>query len=41
MAHVFTSKNKYKRKFRFEWTGFTLAAEGKKPKIRIRIIIMV
>ena len=33
MAHLFASKNKYKRKFRFEWTGFTLAAvEGKKPK---------
>jgi hypothetical protein len=33
MAHVSTSKNKYKRKFRFQWTGFILAAvEGKKPK---------
>jgi len=35
MAHVFASKNKYKRIFRFEWTGCTLAAvEGKKPKVQ-------
>lgn len=33
MAHVFTSKNKYQRIFKFEWTWFTLAAvEGNKPK---------